>query len=646
MRRAPTGGLRPPIVRHAQRYRLLASLFGLELALSSLLRVILSAVYRDQSTLVDLPRILLFGVWGDALATLTLLLPCVLALAIFQMRWLRSWIRYLVVGATAFVLCFDAVVQFFFFDEYSARYNHLALDYLMYPDEVFGNILASYNVPLFVALALGCAIAITAWLTRVPAEDVPLSWRDRVTGAAATAILAVLAWSAWTVLPAAISTDRLSNELARNGWSELVRAYLTAGLDYEAYYALLPLDQAAARTARLLAQPDPARGIVRHFPARTHPAAPRDVIIVMEESFGSIFSERFGGNTVDAVTPNLDRWSHEGVAFMSLVATGNRTVRGLEGVMCSFPPLPGDAIIKRDRSTQLACLPSVLQQRGYETAFFTGGYGLFDNLKPFMTANGVDKFFEEPAYGGDAFRTVWGVADEFVFDEMVRQQRQARAAGRPWFGAVITVSNHKPFSIPPGRVGSPPRDSHRLGAMVYADWALDRYLSRLNELGLLQQSVVLVAGDHGSRVYGAQEIPVASYLVPAFILTPDAEYRDRRVDRLASQVDLGPTLLSLAGVEYDAPFFGRDVIGLPADGGRAFVNHNRNVGMMTDDAMAVLQLHRRVAYYTRPNQSPDGFAPATETPALHELALDTEAAFQIANRVYIDRQYTLPVKAR
>jgi hypothetical protein len=103
-------------------------------------------------------------------------------------------------------------------------------------------------------------------------------------------------------------------------------------------------------------------------------------------------------------------------------------------------------------------------------------------------------------------------------------------------------------------------------------------------------------------------------------------------------------LLSLAGVEYDAPFFGRDVSGLPGSGGRAFVNHNRSVGMMTDDAMVVLQLHRKVAYYTRPDGSPEHFAPAKETPALHELALTVEAAFQTANRVYLDHQYVLPAK--
>jgi len=631
-----------PILKHAQRYRLIATLFGVELALSSLLRLVLVIVYRDASTIASLPQILLYGVMFDVLATLTALLPFILLISLFRMRWLGVWTRRVLVALFSFALCFDVFVQFFFFDEYSARYNHLALDYLMYPDEVFGNILESYNVPLFIVLALLFALALTRWLTRRSSDDVPLSLRDRLTGVVMTTTLALVLWLAWSVVPDAISANRLTNELAKNGWAELTRAYLTAGLDYEAYYALLPPDDAAARMARLIDQPDPRRGLLRHFPARAHPGEPRDVIIVMEESFGSIFSQRFGGNKVDPVTPYFDRWSHEGVALTSVVANGNRTVRGMEGIICSFLSLPGDAIIKRDKSTGLACIPEVLSRRGYLTTFFTGGYGLFDNVKPFMTANGVQQFFEQPIYPKDAFRTAWGVADEYVFDEMIHQQQQARAAGRPWFAGVITNSNHKPFAIPPGRIDWPEEKSDRLGGVLYADWALNRYLTRMKELGLLDHSVVLVVGDHGSRIYGVQEIPVVSYHVPALILTPDAEYRDTTVDRLVSQIDLGPTLLSLAGIDYDAPFFGRDVIGLPADGGRAFVNHNRSVGMLTDFAMVVLQLNRHVAYYTRPDRSPESLRPAAETPALRELALDAEAAFQTANRVYLDGQYVLP----
>ncbi len=177
--------------------------------------------------------------------------------------------------------------------------------------------------------------------------------------------------------------------------------------------------------------------------------------------------------------------------------------------------------------------------------------------------------------------------------------------------------------------------------MLYADWALGRYLTQAKQDGLLDHTVVLIVGDHGARVYGAEEIPVASYRVPAVFLTPNPADRDVTIDRLASQVDLAPTLLSLAGVDYDAPFFGRNLIGLPPDGGRAFVNHNRSIGLVTDTAMAVLGLHNSVRFYSRTNRASDAFAEGTTTEML-ELAKDAQAAFQTANEVYRDRRYTLP----
>ena len=633
--------------QYAQRWRLVGGLLVCQLILWSLLRMVLFVVFHDESTTAgQLPAILLAGVAFDLLAGLTFLLPAVFLLSIFRLKWLgRFRVRTALMALAFFLLCFITFVEYFFFEEYSARFNHLALDYLMYPDEVFGNIFASYNVPLFVGISAVLAGGLTWWAsTRLAPVFDEWRWRDRLAATAITAAVAAGLWAIWSVAPVSVGTSRISSELALNGWAQLVRAYLTSHLDYEAYYSMIPADEARTRVARLIGQPTPAAGLLRHFSPREHWASgPLDIVIIMEESLGSIFSARFGGATEDPVTPELDRWSHQGLALTGLIANGNRTVRGLEGILCSFLPLPGDAIIKRDRSENVASIAGVLAKQGYQTTFFTGGYGLFDNVKPFMTANGFAEVVEQPDYPPTAFRSVWGVADEFVFDEMIARQQAAHTAGRRWFSATITVSNHKPFDVPPDRVNWPTDKSRRRGAMLYADWAIGHYLERATAAGLLAHTVVLVVGDHGSRVYGAEEIPVTSYRIPAVFLTPDAAFTGTTIDRLTSQIDLAPTLLSLAGVEYDAPFFGQDLIGLPDMGGRAFVNHNRSIGMLTDSALVVLGLHQSRTFYTRPDRHSDAFVqPSGESPAMHDLAADTSAAFQTAYQVYLERRYRLP----
>ena len=634
--------------RYVARLKGVASLVIIQLWLWLLLRIVLVFAFADDvSRPQQVALILADGFLFDVLASLTSVLPIVLAVSVFRLTWLgRPRLRSAWLALLYFLFSFNIFVEFFFFEEYSARYNHLALDYLMYPDEVFGNIFASYNVPLFVVAALVMTSLLT-WLHRryVPVRSTEWSRGDRVAGGATTVMLGAALWLAWMVAPATVIQTRVANETALNGWAQLIRAYLSSHLDYEAYYAMVPADEAETRVARLINQPDRADGLSRHFtPLGRTIGEPLDVVIIMEESLGSNFSARFGrAIDDDAVTPELDRWSHEGLSLTNLVANGNRTVRGLEAILCSFLPLPGDAIVKRDRSENVASVARVLAARGYRTTFFTGGYGLFDNVKSFMMANGFATFVEQPDYPSDAFRTVWGVADEFVFDEMIARQKQARAAGQRWFSATITGSNHKPFDVPAGRVAWPPEKSRRRGAVLYADWAIGHYLSSAKKEGLLDHTVVLIVGDHGARVYGAEEIPVTSYRIPAVFFTPALKYRGAVIDRLSSQVDLAPTLLSLAGVAFDAPFFGEDLLDLPADGGRAFVNHNRSIGMLTERMLAVSGLHRSQAFYSRSSRNSDVFSRVNgETAEFRELAADTAAVFQTAYKVYRERRYTLP----
>ena len=67
--------------------------------------------------------------------------------------------------------------------------------------------------------------------------------------------------------------------------------------------------------------------------------------------------------------------AEEGMLFTNLYASGNRTVRGFEGVLSSFPPLPGDSIVKRDRSDNVETIARVLKRDGYASVFLYGGRG-------------------------------------------------------------------------------------------------------------------------------------------------------------------------------------------------------------------------------------------------------------------------------
>ena len=684
----------------APRRRLLMAVGLLMLFLGSALRV-LFLFSLDQP--VGLPGSLLMlglGVINDLLSIVVQLTPAALFLALSGGASLRlpAW-RFTVLTLICAGLLFGSAVEQAFFDEFTSRFNHIAIDYLLFPGEVATNIWQSYNVPLFVAIALavgaGLAWPMHRWLRG--ATFTPLPWSRRLSGAGVALIVGALAaFFAWAI-PVQLFGDRARDEVAANGQAQLVRAFASAHLSYEQFYRTLPAEQARplieAEFQRSATDPQ------RTFTAAVRRTRPLDVVVVLEESLGSEFVGRLGGRS--PCTPGLDRWAERGMLMTNLVANGNRTVRGLEGVLCSFMPLPGDSIWKRNKSEDVASIAGVLKSKGYRTEFFYGGAGIFDGMKPFALANDWERFIEDGLVGSDfprdAFRTAWGAADGYVFDRLLEHQRSARAAGVPFFGTLLTTSNHKPFLTPNTRgaqissakiwrfggigigllvlaivififfgrrigrvrvaifagvallgygiflnVKLQPWDT-RENAVRYSDQALAAYLDRAEAEGMLEHTVFLVVGDHGARVYGSAEIPAASYRIPALFLAPEPRFHGTTIDRLSSQVDLVPTLLSLAGIDYRAPFLGHDLLG-PAgkQDGRAWLIHNRTIGLLTDRILVTLGLRKTVTWYRRSGRDSDTFTLAAEntiTPEERALADRAAAAFQEASQLYENRNY-------
>ena len=152
-----------------------------------------------------------------------------------------------------------------------------------------------------------------------------------------------------------------------------------------------------------------------------------------------------------------------------------------------------------------------------------------------------------------------------------------------------------------------------------------------------------MVGDHGARVYGAEQVPIASYRVPALLLTPETAWHGQRIDRLCSQIDLAPTVLSLAGIDYTAPFFGEDLLRRPSGPGRAFLQHNRDIAIMDDASVVALGLQKRIDRYHRSGPGGTALIPLptadTSLDALQALGVST---YQMADHEYLEKIYRLP----
>jgi phosphoglycerol transferase MdoB-like AlkP superfamily enzyme len=588
------------------------------------------------------PQAFLRGLWFDLAAATFAVTPLVLWLALAPSRLARTWLYRGITLAAFLGACFGllvlAVAELLFWEEFGARFNFIAVDYLLYTHEVIGNIWESYPVGrILLALALAAAVVTTLLARRLWRwSGAPLGWR------AALSVLLLHGLLFGGALRLADSDQKnfsaqdTANELAGNGLFEFFAANRRNELSFERYYATLPLEEALALVrdsfegAAWIA-PE-LGGVERHV--RGHgPKRKLNVVVVTVESLGAEFLGAYG-NT-QGLTPNLDRLSRESLWFSNVYATGNRTVRGLEAVALALPPTPGQSIVRRPNNDALFSLGSVFEDKGYGVLFAYGGYGYFDNMNAFFDANdyrSVDRRAIPAAR--IEFENIWGVADEHLFDQVLEEFDRdfSEHPGRPLFAHVMTTSNHRPYTYPAGRIDVP-SGTGRDGAVKYTDYALGQFLERARAKPWFKDTVFVITADHGANARGGAQIPVANYRIPLFVYAP-GHVAPRRIDRLMSQIDIAPTLLGLLDFDYYSKFLGRDLLHSPPESDRAFVANYQTLGYLKGGQMVVLQPKRTTQF-----RSLLGEALAAGDAGDPQLVREAIAYYQVASHVFRNGLY-------
>jgi phosphoglycerol transferase MdoB-like AlkP superfamily enzyme len=437
----------------------------------------------------------------------------------------------------------------------------------------------------------------------------------------------------------AVSSNTVAAELAGDGPYQFVAAFRNNELDYGRFYATLPDARASALLKRELVEPaerdmGSAPYDIRRFVDNPGAPAHRNILLVMVESLSAEYLGAFG--TREGLTPFLDELAGQSLLFTNFFATGNRTVRGLEAVTLSMPPTPGRAIVKRPgRERGLWSLGQVLRTQGYETRFLYGGRGYFDNMSAFFSGNGYEVTDETglpPERIG--FRNAWGVADEYLYDAALAAADRAHAAGRPFFFHLMTTSNHRPYTYPDGRIDIPSGDG-REGAVKYTDWALRHLVEQARTRPWFRDTLLVVVADHTAGSAGKVALPLEGYRIPLLIHGDDLQ--PARVDTLASQIDLAPTLLAMLHLDYPSAFFGRDIFTVPPGQGRALIGTYQALGLYEPGNLSILRPQRRLER----QRDPESGNPAVTHPATPDAGLERAMAYyQGASRVYaagIDR---------
>ena len=575
------------------------------LVISFITRVVLlvKALPNLDLTALLLAKIFAVGFFFDCVTFSYFAIPFFLY-ALFVPDRIFRWrpILWLATFLFTYALLFNIVSEYIFFNEFGTRYNFIAIDYLIYTTEVIRNIWESYPVIWIFGTIFVLNIFVFLFLRKFidQARDTVTTLGTRLKRGAIFILLPAMSFlfvdHSWNN----ISPNNYADELASNGIYSLASAFRNNELDYNNFYASGDPKQVVGKLKNMLKDDDEifqkknSMDITRTIETKG-PEKKLNVIVIVEESLSAEFLGTFGNKL--KLTPNLDRLASKSLLFTNLFATGTRTVRGLEAITLSVPPLPGRSIIKRPHNENLFSWGMVMKDKGYDNKFIYGGHGYFDNMNYFFSHNGfgiVDR--SDFSDSEKTFENAWGVCDEDLFGKVIQEANKSYSQHKPFFSIVMTTSNHRPFSYPPGKIWIPSKQG-REGGVMYADYAIGRLLAQARKEPWFDKTVFVIVADHCGSSARQYALPIQRYRIPLYIYSP-ANIAPRRINTMSSQIDIAPTVLSLLNFGYTSRFVGRDILDDDDGSPRAFISTYEKLGFLKDDKLLVLSPKKIVSFYT------------------------------------------------
>lgn len=565
-----------------------------------------------------------YGLRFDLAAACYIALPIVI---LGHLPWLglrhsarhRCIVYWLLVGAVA-VLIFLLLAEFEFFREFQTRYNQLAFQYLDQPKIVVGMVWYNYPVVwylLLCALLAGVFALALRWIMRrslVPAHadaerDNPLAEAGLMALLIGLLVVGMrgglqgepLRWG-----HAIHSSNDFVNQMSLNGLFALGQSGLNQVRHRKSssWRRRMPLDEARAIARDMVLEAgetliDPnERTVLRTGSVAENsvtlgkgPRPPNVVLVIMES-----FSARFVGacGSPQSRTPQFDALARDGVLFDHAFSGGTHTHQGVFCSLLSFPNLPGYEYLMDNvvGNQPFLSLPAILKREGYQSIFLYNGNLSWDNMYGFFRKQGIERFIGSKDYVNPIMRDrVWGVTDQDVFDR-ANKEFEALDKNGPFFGIVLTLSNHVPFDIPEPAPFERTTDmgelNKRIDGIRYADWAIGRFMEEARRLRYFENTLFVFVADHGFHVPPKlTEAHVLFHHVPLLFYSPLLPEKGLVIHSAAGQVNIVPSILGLLGITSPRACWGRNLFSTSDK--NHFATFKGSGGTGSDQAVAMVR---------------------------------------------------------
>ncbi|MCY8201112.1 LTA synthase family protein [Bacillus subtilis] len=305
----------------------------------------------------------------------------------------------------------------------------------------------------------------------------------------------------------------------------------------------------------------------------------RNVILVSLESTQSfVINEKVNG---EEITPFLNDFIKQSYNFNNVYhQTGQGKTSDSEFIVDnSLYPLGRGAVFFTNAGNQYMAAPEILKNSGYYSAVLHANNKSFWNRDLMYDSFGYDSFFDINSYDVTDENSVgWGLKDKEFFEQSSELMKNLP---QPFYSRLITLTNHFPFDLDAEDQLIDEYDSSSqtlnkyFPTVRYQDEALKRFIEKLKEDGLYDNSVIVLYGDHygisenhneamgqflGKEITPFEEVQLQK--VPLVIHIPGiTDKKPQTIETVGGQIDIRPTLMNLLGIDTkDQIQFGNDLL--------------------------------------------------------------------------------------
>jgi len=290
----------------------------------------------------------------------------------------------------------------------------------------------------------------------------------------------------------------------------------------------------------------------------------KNVVILIVESFGREYigalNRSLENGRYKGYTPFVDSLIARGVTFSHSYCNGRKSIDGMPSILSSIPMFVEPFFLTPASMNHVSGIARLLDDEGYQTAFFHGaqrgsmGFQAFAKATGFQDYYGREDFNADARFDGDNdFDGTWAIWDEPFLQYYATKMSEMK---EPFMTAVFTASSHHPYAVPDKYKSTFPEEGIIIHKCIrYTDMAIGKFFERASREPWFNNTIFVLTSDHTNLSdHEYYQTDLGGFCSPIIFYEPGNGARTPEIqDKIAQQIDILPTLMGM--LHYPKPYF-------------------------------------------------------------------------------------------